>query len=208
MLYLELIGYLASLLIAISLMMTSILKLRWINLAGAITFTFYGFAIGAIPVGLMNLFIAGVNIYRLIGIYRQQDYFKILEVSEKDTLPRAFLSYYEKEIKYFYPKFFYKGDKHASQYLILRNMAIAGVFLATEADDKTLVVDLDFVIPEYRDFKPGKFLYHSADSVLKQSGYNCVVAFPPNKAMKNYFAKMRFQPKENNSDEELELLLG
>lgn len=46
-LLLELIGYSAYLLIAISLMMSSILRLRIINSLGAVTFVVYGLAIGA-----------------------------------------------------------------------------------------------------------------------------------------------------------------
>ena len=38
----EFIGYAASILVAFSLMMSSILKLRIINLIGAITFVIYG----------------------------------------------------------------------------------------------------------------------------------------------------------------------
>ncbi len=49
---LELLGYTASLLIAVSLMMTSVLRLRVINLAGAAAFSAYGFLIGAVPVGV------------------------------------------------------------------------------------------------------------------------------------------------------------
>ncbi|HSV76380.1 MAG TPA: hypothetical protein VLH37_05040 [Bacteroidales bacterium] len=62
---LEWIGYIASVVVAVSLMMVSIVKLRWLNLVGSAVFSFYGFAIGAYPVGVLNLFIALVNIYYL-----------------------------------------------------------------------------------------------------------------------------------------------
>ena len=45
----ELIGYLASFLVAISLLMVSIVKLRLINLAGSIVFIIYGFLHRFIP---------------------------------------------------------------------------------------------------------------------------------------------------------------
>jgi hypothetical protein len=61
----EWLGYTASLLIAISLMMSSLVKLRLINTLGAICFTVYGFMIGAMPVALINLFIIFVNSYYL-----------------------------------------------------------------------------------------------------------------------------------------------
>ena len=46
---LETFGYLASLLVAVSLMMRSIVRLRWINLTGAACFTAYGILIAAYP---------------------------------------------------------------------------------------------------------------------------------------------------------------
>ncbi len=46
-LILELLGYAASALIAVSMMMSSILRLRLLNLAGAIGFAIYGLCIGA-----------------------------------------------------------------------------------------------------------------------------------------------------------------
>ena len=52
--YLQWIGYFASAVIAVSMMMQSIVKFRWINLAGAATFAIYGLLIGAIPVFLLN----------------------------------------------------------------------------------------------------------------------------------------------------------
>ena len=50
-------------LVAISLMMSCILKLRLINLLGAILFTLYKRLIGAIPVAIMNLFIVLIDLY-------------------------------------------------------------------------------------------------------------------------------------------------
>lgn len=72
----EWLGYLASSLIAISLLMNSIVKLRWFNLIGSILFSAYGFAIDAIPVGIINAFIALVNIYYLVKIYSDREVFQ------------------------------------------------------------------------------------------------------------------------------------
>lgn len=73
--WLEWLGYLASLLVLISLLMNSIIKLRWINLLGSSIFSFYGFLIAALPVGFMNLGIVLINIYHLVKIYRSKEYF-------------------------------------------------------------------------------------------------------------------------------------
>lgn len=61
----EWIGYGASILIAISLMMTNIIKLRIINSIGCVMFIIYGMAVKSYPVVLSNLIIIFINIYNL-----------------------------------------------------------------------------------------------------------------------------------------------
>lgn len=61
----ELVGYLASILIAISLTMTDMFKLRIINSIGCLMFVIYGLNVGAYPVALANAIIIIINIYNL-----------------------------------------------------------------------------------------------------------------------------------------------
>ena len=68
----EWVGYLASVVIAISLMMSNIKKLRWWNQIGAALFVVYGLAIDAIPVALVNFFIVFIDAYYLRKIYKEQ----------------------------------------------------------------------------------------------------------------------------------------
>ena len=82
----EWIGYLGSALVAVSLTMSSIKKLRWYNLTGAAIFSFYGFAIGALPVALLNLFIVIADAYYLYLIYAQKDSFKSIVVNTDKAL--------------------------------------------------------------------------------------------------------------------------
>ncbi|MDO6638633.1 YgjV family protein [Shewanella sp. 5_MG-2023] len=69
----EWVGYLASAVVAISLMMANIKKLRWWNLIGAALFVAYGLAIDAIPVALVNFFIVLIDIYYLIKLYKEPE---------------------------------------------------------------------------------------------------------------------------------------
>ncbi len=69
----ELLGYLASLFVAISLMMRSLTRLRVINLVGCLLFVVYGLIIGAYPVAVMNTFILLVNLYHLQHSFKATD---------------------------------------------------------------------------------------------------------------------------------------
>lgn len=69
----EWVGYLASVVVAISLMMSNIKRLRWWNLLGAALFVAYGIAIAAYPVTLVNFFIVLIDAYYLVKLYRSPE---------------------------------------------------------------------------------------------------------------------------------------
>lgn len=68
--WIEIMGYAASVFVAVSLMMGSIIKLRILNFIGAILFGTYGFFIESIPVMFLNYFIGLTNIYFLCKIFK------------------------------------------------------------------------------------------------------------------------------------------
>ena len=66
----ELIGYLGSILVLMSMLMSSVIKLRIINTVGSIIFTFYAFAIQTYPTAILNVILVGVNIYNIIKLLK------------------------------------------------------------------------------------------------------------------------------------------
>ena len=140
---LEWVGYVASVTIAISMAMSSIVKFRIINLVGASMFSTYGFLIGSLPVGILNAFIVAVDIYYLVGIYSRKEVFEILEVRPENRYLIRFLEFHNHEIQKFFPGFTYKPEINTVSFIILRNMAVAGVFLAHRYNGSMLKVGLD-----------------------------------------------------------------
>ena len=61
----EWIGYIGSILVAWSITLQNLRRLRQLNLLGASVFTVYGILVEAWPVALVNGFIAVVNIWSL-----------------------------------------------------------------------------------------------------------------------------------------------
>lgn len=61
----ELLGYAASFLVVMSLLMGDIKRLRYINLVGCVLFVIYGLMISAYPVAVMNAVAAVINVYHL-----------------------------------------------------------------------------------------------------------------------------------------------
>jgi len=184
--------------IALSMALNSIVKFRIVNLIGAATFSVYGFLIGSIPVGVMNGFIVAVDVYFLIQIFSKKDYFETLEVSSTNRYMHKFLEFYKRDIGKYYPDFSYMPNDNTIQYFVLRNMAVAGILIAEKKDDSTLKVVLDYVIPEMRDFKNGRFAYLNLRKKFLECGYQRLVAEKTNPVHVKYLLKMGFVDTQND----------
>ena len=189
---LQWIGYIASVIIALSMTMNSIVKFRWINLAGAITFSLYGFLIGALPVGFLNGFIVCVDVYYLFKIYSKKETFETLEVRADNKYLLRFLEFHNKEIQKYFPGFAYKPELNTISFFVLRNMAVAGLFLAHREDGNVLKVALDYVIPEYRDFKNGRYIYLRLRRRFIDDGFDKVISLGHSEKYARYLKKNGF----------------
>ncbi len=190
--YYEVVGYLASVLVAVSLMMSSVIKLRIINMAGACTFIIYGFLIGSMPVALLNTLIVAINLYYLYHIFRAKEYFTILEEDPNSEYLKHFLKFYKKEIEKYNPGFEYVPSPDQHIYFMLRNLIPAGLCIVELRKDGVAEIQLDFVIPGYRDFKTGKFIYYDKRKLFTDNGIKKVVTRTDNDRHKHYLQKMGF----------------
>ena len=64
---LELFGYLGSFLVLISMLMTSVVRLRIINLIGSAVFAAYAILIRSYPTALLNGCLVLINLYHLLN---------------------------------------------------------------------------------------------------------------------------------------------
>ncbi len=196
---LQIIGYAASVIIAVSMTLNSIVKFRWVNLVGAATFTAYGILIQAFPVALLNGFIVLTDIFYLVRIYTKKEIFTTLEVRGSNKYLLSFLKFYDKDIQKFFPGFKYKADLNTVSFFILRNMNVAGIFLAHKVDKKTLKVGLDFVVPQYRDYKNAKFVYKRLRHRFIDEGIERVIVFPQSANHIKYLRKIGFEKQEDGN---------
>src|SRR5215510_10199918 len=165
----ELIGYLGSILVAISLMMKSLLRLRIINLIGALFFTAYGLLLGAYPVAVLNGLIVCIDVYYLIQMWQQKDFFTFLEVSPASEYLHTFTDFYKDDIAEIIPSYTYKAEESFLCFFILRNMVPAGLFIA-KVQGEAAHIELDYVIPNYRDFQIARFIFEENAMFFTQRG--------------------------------------
>jgi hypothetical protein len=188
----ELIGYAASVLVAISLTMRSVLRLRIINLIGAVTFAIYGLLIGATPIALVNGVIVLINVYYLYGMLRSEEYFDLLAVAPDADYLQHFLRFYADDIRGLVPEFTCNPADTDIALLILRDMRPVGVFLAQYQGADQMFVQLDYVIPGYRDLKVARYLY-DGHALTQGRGITRVYTQPGNPQHARYLRHMGFQ---------------
>lgn len=194
----ELVGYVASVLVAVSLMMSGIVRLRIINLIGAVFFTIYGLVIHAYPVAFVNGIICFVNIYYLYDVFKAKEYFRILEVMHDAEYLNYFLKFHGDEIKKYMPLFNFIPTENTTVFFILRNTVPAGLICAEKTGDDSLFINLDFVIPGYRDLKIAKYVYNNIFSLKKVKK---LYSNPGNAKHDQYLQKMGFEKTVYNSNE-------
>lgn len=193
---LEIVGYVASVLVAVSLMMSSILRLRVINLVGSAAFTVYGVLIHAYPVAAVNGLIVLINLYYLRQMLGSREYFKLLRVQPDSEYLRYFLEFYRADIQRFLPGFTHAPAPDQLTFFVLRDMVPAGLFIGQKRGGGALCVVLDFVIPQFRDFKTGRYLFRDQAAFFRELGVTEILSEPGSREHTDYLRRMGFAPGE------------
>jgi N-acetylglutamate synthase-like GNAT family acetyltransferase len=188
----EILGYIASIMIAVSITMKSFIRFRIINFIGAFLLVVYSIFIESYPIALLNTFSCIINIYYLRQYYYRHDFYRLVPLDKQSDYLNEFISFYAEDIKKFYPDFYIKDTDNILCYCILRNMVPGGVFIVEKADDSAQVL-LDYVTAEFRDKKIGRFLYHKNQEHFSAVGVKKFYFFHPDKKTINYFQSMGFE---------------
>jgi hypothetical protein len=191
----ELLGYVGSIGIAASLMMRNILRLRLLNMAGAILFAGYGIMIGALPVILLNVFNAAINLYQVVHLLRKPgERFILLPLSDVNaSYLELFLNYHRADIEAHFPGFRWDQLKNPQGHFVLRNLIPTGLFVYETCDRHGAVnIKLDYVTPDYRDFKNARFVYHEQRELLLARGFTMYQTRSDVPTHRHYLEKLGF----------------
>ena len=191
--FIETLGYIASVLIVISLTMKSFIQFRVINLVGAFLLVVYSVIIGSYPVALLNSFSVIINIYYLYQYQYKKDFFRIIPFEHDSEILMEFLIFYKDDILKYYPKFEMNYKDEVLHFFIFRNMVPSGLFIIKKNSDNTAEVMLDYVTKEYRDLMIGKFIYHENRQYFVDIGIMKLLIKNPDWKLKNYLDSMGFK---------------
>ena len=189
----EMVGYLGSVLVVVSMLMSSVIKLRVINTVGSGIFAVYALIIHSYPTALMNFCLVTINVYNLIKLSKADQSYDLIEAKSDDGMLKFILSYYYDDLKKFFPGFSGLSEALDKAYIVCCNGNPAGVMLGKDEKKGTVEVVLDYSVPMYRDCSVGTYLYSKLPS---KDIHTLIFKEEMSKAHADYLGKMEFI-KEN-----------
>lgn len=196
----QILGYAASLIVFISLMMKSLAKLRVLNAAGSLLFVVFALATDSLPTAFLNLGIVVIDVFYFIRMTRVKDNFEIMTVQKDNEIVRRFYRINKKELDALFGEAsFVKSEKIA---LFFRNDDIAGLLayssvVLPQSDssvpESAAEILIDFVVPKYRDFAVGRHFFVKDVSFWKEQGYSCLLSRVPDKRHVPYLERLGFE---------------
>ncbi len=197
-------GYLASVLLGLSLLVTNDLRFRWLNTGGCLAFIVYGILINAFPIILTNGVLFFINVFTLVKIYRRQEDFDLLEFKPDATLIQKFIRFYAADIEAYFPLFRLEESENDIRFVVLRDMVVANVFVATLLDDGTGFVKINYTVAKYRDYKVGRFIFEKEREYLLSKGIKRLVYTEvANQRHRDFLKHLGFQPETHNGNKAL-----
>ncbi len=187
----ELVGYVASALVVISLAMTSVVRLRVISLLGSLAFVAYGLLIGSIPIIVTNAAIACLNVWFLSRELGGRRDLGATVVPPDSPFLADFLAHHAADIAQFQPEW---DPSAASDFALVLNRdgLPAGVVLGNRRDD-ALEITLDYVLRSYRDSRIGRWLYGQGAGVFRTVGFVGLSTAGGNETHRNYLQRVGFE---------------
>lgn len=189
----ECIGYLGSLLVVVSMLLTSVKKLRIVNTVGCVIFAGYALIIKSYPTAFMNLCLVGINVYNLIKLKKKEHDYRVIECFKDESIIRDYLTTYAEDINKFFPEFINDSAKKQA-FLVCSDSRPVGLMVGDAKDDSTFDIELDYTIPAYRDCSVGSFLFNHMET---EKGFSKFLFSVSSLNHENYLMKMGFTKNGN-----------
>ena len=183
----EMIGYLGSLLVLVSFVMTSVFKLRIVNSIGSFIFMVYALIIRSYPTAIMNFCLVLINLRFLWKMSHTEKEFELVHANVNDSYVQYFLNKYRDDIDRFFPNQDFSFPADAKTYLVSHEGRPVGLTIGKQHGSEMELL-LDYSIEAYRDFSIGAYLFDQ----LKKEGIRKVTYAGPDEKHQEYLQKMNF----------------
>jgi hypothetical protein len=213
MVWLEVVGWLGSALVVLSLTVAGVWRFRILNLVGAVIATAYNAVLGIWPFVAMNAAISVIDVYWLVRLHRERHdaaAYDVIEVGPDDASFAHTLRTHAADITRFYPgfsAFSASGGAVRHAFLVLRRDETVGAVVVRDRGDGVAVIELDYVTPRFRDFTPGEFVYRRS-GVFARHGFRRLVVPADAVGARDYYARVGFTRGDDGWVREVEAPVG
>ncbi|WP_225754178.1 YgjV family protein [Actinotalea sp. Marseille-Q4924] len=201
MVVVEAVGWIGSAVLIVSLLQTRVMRFRVLNLSASAVLVFYNAVLGVWPMVAMNAVLVGINLFFIVRLVRQRHDARVYDavpIAPQEPFLRHLLHRHADDIATFNPDLRGRdlddvatSAEHA--FLVSSGDEVVGVVLTRRgADAQEQQVVLDYVLPAYRDFTPGEFVFR-LDGPFAALGTRRVVASPGMAASERYLEVVGFR---------------
>ncbi len=155
---LEIFGYMGTALVIVSMLMTSVVKLRLINICGGAISTVYAAISGTWPIVLLNVSLIIINFIQLIRMARKKKIIHRVKAEPQETGVMHLLDFYAEDIKKYFPAYTASENEGCEVHVAYIGTEAAGLVIGTR-DADAMLIKLDYAIPKYRDLSISTFLF-------------------------------------------------
>lgn len=195
----EMVGYAGSLIVLISFLMSSVVKLRIINAVGGSIFSAYALIIQSYPTAFMNLCLVCINIYYLLRLKKSEKDYDLVEGNSDDSMLSYLLKHYREDILKYFPKVKMENLDYDTVYIVCCDGVPAGILMGNRNSQGELRAELDYSTPAYRDCSVGEYLY----SRLPAKGIKKILVSGESQKHEGYLKTMGFEQQKNEYVKEL-----
>jgi hypothetical protein len=134
-------------------------------------------------------------------LQQSNEQFQFVSIDENDKIVEKFIAFYKKDIEQFFPEFAYIDTlQQQIIFVVLRDAAIANLFMATIDNNGNATVKINYTVPQYRDYKVGRFIFEKEKSFLIANNIKKVVyETVSNKSHLNFIQVMGFSQEFLNN---------
>lgn len=197
---LEVVGWLGSAVLVLSLAQTRVMRFRVLNAVSCAVLVGYNAAIAVWPMAAVNVVLLVINLVVIARLVRRRHDARVYEavpIGVGEPFLRGLLERHAADIAAFNPDLpadVLSVAEHA--FVVSTQDRVVGVVLSRRgAQPAEQEVLLDYVLPEYRDFTPGEFVFRP-DGPFADLGVRRVVASPGMLASQRYLRAVGFVERD------------
>ncbi|MFI2752792.1 hypothetical protein ACGIF2_05065 [Cellulomonas sp. P22] len=197
----DLLGWAGSALLVYSVLQSRMLRFRVLNLAASFALLVFNALIAVWPMAAMNAALCLINVWFIVSLVRSRRAgraFAWVPVAPQDAMLAHFLARHGADVAQFSPTATLPAAPGALHALVLHDDVVAGLVVAEPDGPGSWRLVVDYVVPGYRDYTAGSFLYSDAGPFAAEHARR-VVAGTDLVGLRTYLARAGFTPRDDGS---------